>query len=181
MARIYAIALVGALLGGCAGNPNALKNAGVDVNQGEVTLGVATTIEAGRMIQAIVNPYTSADVDHLHVELAKLVSGSYVTVASQDTEAGSGITKTVNFAHLKMNSTYKITVGAITAAGANINKAGSGTATLTTTNDDFVPVSVSVALADKTFDGSTHPVVSVTDGAVNDTSSAEAGSVADNN
>ncbi|MBM3270202.1 MAG: hypothetical protein FJZ01_21415 [Candidatus Sericytochromatia bacterium] len=79
-----------------------------------------------------------------------------------------------------MNATYKVSVKCLLADGTDVTKAGTGVTTVTTTNDDYVPVAVSVGLADKTFSGSMHPVVSVTAGTVLNTGNAESGSVANN-
>jgi len=180
MARFIGIALVGALMAGCAAGPytNVVKGT---IEQLDVTLGVGASVGAGRTIQAVVAAYTAADVDHLAVDLYKDVDGSFTLISSQQTPAGSGVTKTVDFTHLKMNTTYKVAVSCITAGGASINKNdGSGEATVTTSNDDYVPLTVNVNLADKVFDGTLHPVVNVTDGTVLDPGQAEAGSVVDN-
>lgn len=181
MARFHVFTLIGALtLGGCTSAPvgKILEEA---VQQKEVVLGVSTTVGAGRTVQAVVNPWTSADVDHLKMDLYKQVDGTFTQIASQETPPGSGVAKTVNFNHLKMNTTYKVVVTCLSASGASLNKAdGSGEAVVTTTSDDYVPVSVTVNLADKVFDGTMHPVVSITDGTVNDTTTAESGAVANN-
>ncbi len=180
MARFQAFAVVAALLGGCAGSPLA-RAVDVKVGEGEVVMGVMADVAHGRLLQSIVSAYTPADVDHLTVDLYKQqADSSFALVATQDTPAGSGVTKTVNFAHLKMNTTYKVAVKCYHAGGADITKAGTGTSTVTTSSDDFVPVAVAVTLADKTFDGSMHPVITVSSGSVVNTGSAESGAVADN-
>lgn len=182
MARFHTLSLVGSLLlGGCASGTYTLPAKDI-LQQAEVTLGVSASVGAGRTVQSVVSPWTSSDVDHLKMDLYKQVDGVFTKISTQETAVGSGVTKTVNFTHLKMNTAYKIAVTCQDASGASLNKAdGSGEATITTSNDNYVPVTVNVNLADKTFDGTMHPVVSVTNGAVNDTSTAEAGSVVDNN
>ncbi len=181
MARLHTFALVGSmLLGGCASGsytnvPKELQK------QVDVTLGVYATVGAGRTVQAVVSPYTDADVDHLKVDLYKQIDGTFTLISTQETPAASGVTKTVNFSHLKMNTTYKVAVTCVNASGSSLNKAdGSGESTVTTSNDNFVPLTVNVNLADKVFDGSMHPVISVTDGTVLNTGDSEVGSVVDN-
>lgn len=182
MARFHILTLIGALaLSGCASSPVG-KLIEQTVLQDEVVLGVSATVGAGRTVQAIVAPWTAADVDHLKMDLYKKIDGVFTLISSQETPAASGVTKTVNFSHLKMNTDYKVKVSCMDATGASLNKAdGSGEAVVTTTNDNYVPVTVNVNLADKTFDGTMHPVVGITDGTVNNTTTAESGSVANNN
>lgn len=107
-------------------------------------------------------------------------NGTYSQVATQTTPNGSGVSKTVDFAHLKMNSNYKVQVICYNSSNVDITKAGTGVSTVNTTNDNVIAVAVGVTLADVTFDGAMHPTISVATGSVVDTASAEAGTVANN-
>jgi len=184
MVRIQVLALVAAVLGGCASTEytKLLDRADGALQPGGVTLGVLARVQAGRMIQAVVSPYTSTDVDHVKVALRKQeADGTFSLLTSQETPAGSGLTKTVSFSHLKMNSTYKVAVTCVDSSGASLNMAdGSGESTVSTTNNDYVSLSVTVNLKDKTFDGSLLPSIGVTSGSVVDTTDAEAGTVVAN-
>jgi hypothetical protein len=129
------------LLSGCAtaNLPAGDRLAALDL-QDEVTLSVQADVKAGRSVQSLVNALTPSDVDHMEFVLLKNVNGSFIQVGSLSTPNGSGVSKTVNFAHLKMNTTYKVAATCIGTGGANLNKAdGSGVATVTTTNDNYVP------------------------------------------
>jgi hypothetical protein len=183
MARIHPLALLGALLAGCASGGIPVPASLEARLQDNVTLGVMANIRAGRTVQAVVSPYTPSDVDHLSFTLSRQNADSTWTVlATQATPNGSGTSMVVNFSHLKMNTTYKVQVKCYTAANVDITKAdGSGAGTITTTNDNYVALSVGVNLADKTYDGTMHPMVSVASGSVVNSGSAESGSVADNN
>jgi len=104
VARILALTLVGALLGGCAtGQFNATLDAGVVTKgTGEVVMGVMAELTHGRVVQAVVSAYTAADVNRFSVDLHKQqADSSYSLVASQTTPEGSGVAKTVNFGNLK--------------------------------------------------------------------------------
>jgi len=183
MARIHQLALLGALLSGCASGGISVPASLEASLQGNVTLGVIASIRAGRTVQAVVSPYTPSDVDHLSFTLSRQnADGTWTVLATQATPNGSGTAKVVNFSHLKMNTIYKVQVKTYTAANVDITKAdGSGVGTITTTNDDYVAMSVGVNLADKTYSGTMHPMVPVASGSVVSTGLAEWGSIADNN
>ncbi|MBU6429891.1 MAG: hypothetical protein KGR26_12835, partial [Cyanobacteria bacterium REEB65] len=133
-----------AMLAGCA-NPANLAGAKLP---GSVTLAVSAQALAGRYTQSLVTPWTPQNVDHLEFMLSQASGSAWTPLATASTPAGSGTTETANFLHLKMDTTYKVQVSAFTADGQNITaNDGSGVATITTSNDNFVPLSLTVDLA----------------------------------
>lgn len=109
---------------------------------------------------AVVNPYTSADVDHLKFELWRVDPGGDVLQGTTQTPSGSGVGKTVDWSHLRKNTGYKLKVLAMSASGQILNAGGTATVKeFTTGEDDLLATSVSITLAERVFAGKLHPVV----------------------
>lgn len=80
MSRIIAAALLAGLASGCSSSLPQMRLPAT-LNAGEVILSVSPKIEAGRTIQAVVNPYAPANVDHMTVALSKFVAGAYLRLS----------------------------------------------------------------------------------------------------
>ncbi|MBU6430259.1 MAG: hypothetical protein KGR26_14685, partial [Cyanobacteria bacterium REEB65] len=81
-------------------------------------------------------------------------------IEQTQTPAGSGVADTVDWAHLKAQTAYLLSVSAFDSSGNLLNAGGSpATADVTTRTDDQVSVDIDLQLANVVFDGTLHPVV----------------------
>ncbi len=149
-----------ALLGGCGTVAPAGSAIAMSSNRRIVAEARIATAIAFRSL-ASVDPLTADDVDRLRFELWETVGGQDAWLATQETSAGSGITSTVDWSHLKGNWSYKLKAYALDAAGEILNAGGAASVvTLATTLDDgTMQASVAIYLADRVFDGTVHPVI----------------------
>lgn len=130
---------------------------------GNATLDVSPAIAGtGQKVQALVEPYTAADIDHLLVKVYKLdgstekeVLGTNQAPLAKDI-AGDALATPVRFRNLHFDSSYRIRGYAYKAAGTDpadlISVDESSFFDIALTNDDRPDVAtLSVQLVDKPF------------------------------
>ena len=123
----------------------------------------APTNETGYHTQAIVQPYTAADVDYMRFELWTTGNGPDVLEGEMQTPSGSNANQTIDWSHLRKNTAYRLKVFAMSASGQLLNQGGAATVQdVTTGDDDQMSLAVTVRLADRVFDGTVHPLVNAT-------------------
>lgn len=152
------------LLAGCGQASPLLPRPGA--GSARIVAGAATEPTAGFRTQAVVAPNTAASVDRLRFQLWQVVDGVETLLATRETPSGSGTGKTVDWSNLKAGWTYRLKVWALDQAGATLNSGGlAATLDVTTTWDDEpIRATVGIALADKTFSGTVHPVITTSKG-----------------
>lgn len=132
---------------------------------------VITDVVAGRyFLQAVIGPYTRADVHHVDVELQNAAGTTTLASASL---LNADIGNPVSFTELKRDTTYRVVAKAYLSAGSGEQLSlddGQNVLNVPVGNDDFVPVSLKVNLKDRVFTGNvTSNGVTVTPGLVSDT------------
>jgi hypothetical protein len=158
------VALLG-LLAGCGVDSAEVGIAKVPAGPGlraQVRVaGAAPIAPAGFRTQAVVNGYSAVDIDWMKFELWQVQGQTATLLATSQTPTGSGASKTVDWSHLKQNTTYRLKVFAYNAAGTMLN-AGATPASqeATTGSSDVMSMAVTVTLANRVFDGKVHPVLS---------------------
>ena len=158
------VALLG-LLAGCGSNAAEAGIAKVPAGPGlraEVRIsGPAPIAPAGFRTQAAVTGYSAADVNWMKFELWQVEGQSATLMATSQTPAGSGVSKTVDWSHLKQNTTYRLKVFAYSASGTLLNaNAAPAIQEVTTGSSDVMSMALTVAPAGRVFDGKVHPIIS---------------------
>lgn len=163
-----AAALLG-LLGGCGVMPGMaaprtartpLDSSGSSRLQASIRIVSPGKDSGPYRTMAIVNPYTSQDIDRLRFELWRVDPSGDVLHGTMETPGGSRADRTVDWSHLRKNTGYKLKVYALSQAGAILNESGIATVKeFATGNDDQLTTTVAIKLADRIFDGRLHPVV----------------------
>ena len=176
MKNTIGIALAMTLLTGCA-----VTSVGMTGSSGNATLSVTPDVSNGSyQSQAILNAYSSADIEHVLIRLYT-VSGGVETLVldgssnpvQKDVASGS-IANAIVFGNLASQTTYRIRAFAYkspgTAAGDLISTvdASSSVDVVLTNNDRPTLATLPVKLIDRVFDGqATASGIVVASGSVN--------------
>jgi len=152
-----------ALLAGCS--PAAL----MDPMSDNATLRVSPRFqEGGYATQALVTPYTGADVNHLVLSLHTVAGSTETLVATSDVPQAD-LGKSIVFGKLRPDLTYRIKAKAYKAAGTApadlISLDASSSVDVVVGREDRHAIALTVRLIDRPFNASTTiPGVTVTDG-----------------
>lgn len=139
--KIFALAGNGQLLNEGGSATVQELNTGTDDQMSiAITLRLADRTFDGKLHPVVratsINPN---QVNHLKVELKEMIGGTWVSQSMVSTPGGSGLSKTIDFDHLKRNTSYRVTVSAIRSNG---NTVKAKTVDCDISNDDDVTVAV---------------------------------------
>jgi hypothetical protein len=177
--RLNTLALGALVAAGCA----ATQPIGVTGEPTPVELSVKTEIRGAPFkVQAVVNPYTGNDVEHVVLSLLTVSGGNETAVLAGGNPVTADVPKlkladVLRFGNLKLNTTYRIRALAYKAAGTGagdlISVANQLVDVAVTNNDRPGLATLGIQLIDKTFAAEATTSISFSNGAVNNTASSE--------
>lgn len=156
-------------LAACGRAPSAPSRPGIQAAPSAAfarDLSVAVRLEiraAGIRTQAVVTPYTGADVDHLVIAVMDPQGNTQASLTVPQAQIGRVLTLT----NLAPDTTYTIACRAYDASGDLVSVDAQSQTTLAVGNDDVLaPITLDVQLQDKVFNGVATGAISVADGTV---------------
>lgn len=162
-----AVFLASGCLVACGAAPGATMHGAATAAVANATrLEVAVRPEiraAAYATQAVVTPYTAADVDHLTIEVLDPQGNTQASVTVPQAQIGQVVTLT----NLAPNTTYTLLCQAFDASGDLISVDSQSQMALAVGNDDVLaPITLTVQLQNVVFSGVATGAISVADGTV---------------